>query len=44
MNDLRDAVTGAVEGSGCWIVVVHGRSKVGKSRSLDSVDRSYATD
>ncbi len=31
---LRGAVAGALDGSGPWIIVVHGPSKVGKSRSL----------
>ncbi len=33
-NKLREAVEGALNGTGSWIVVVMGPSKVGKSRSL----------
>jgi tetratricopeptide (TPR) repeat protein len=33
-DELREAVAGALDGSGAWVVVVHGPSKVGKSRSL----------
>ena len=31
---LREAVAAALDGSGCWVVVVVSRSKVGKSRTL----------
>ncbi len=33
-DELRDAVAAALDGTGAWLVVVHGPSKVGKSRSL----------
>ena len=33
-DDLREALKAALDGSGRWLVVVHGPSKVGKSRTL----------
>ena len=33
-GELHDALSGALDGTGRWIVVVYGRPKVGKSRTL----------
>lgn len=41
---LRDAVAAGVAGSGPWIVVVHGPSKVGKSRSIFEAFRACLRD
>jgi hypothetical protein len=41
--DLREAVGAAFDGRGPWVVVVHGPSKVGKSRSLFEALREYGS-
>ena len=41
-QDLRAAVAAAFDGSGRWLVVVTGRSKVGKSRALFEALRAVA--
>jgi tetratricopeptide (TPR) repeat protein len=44
-SQLQQAVADALEGSGPWVVVVHGPSKVGKSRSLfEALRRSSSSD